>query len=614
MEKSQHCLPSGYVLTGREHEYIIERSLGQGTFGITYLAKTRMVLAGNMGRGRGWMQVAVKEFFMRDLNSRDEVTMLLRDTSDDSLITKYRRAFMREANNLSQMDHPHIVNVIEVFEANNTAYIVMEYVEGCNLDDYIVTRGRLPEDEALDYFRQLCEAMAYMHGRKMLHLDVKPKNVMRDVDGQVCLIDFGLSKQYSPTGELESSTSIGQGTPGYSPIEQSDYRAQGSASFQPTLDIYALGATLYKMVTGDTPPLASVVLEDDTVIASRVASVGVSAATQSMIVKAMSPLRRYRYQSVTAMCEALASPRVEEQPSEETSIQMEEPIIPVIVGTDHPEDSILIASVPRPTKTTTPTTTPTKTPTPTKTKTTTKTSTATTTKTPTPTTTTTSTPTIVRKWPYAAGAVGVLAVAVILGSSAGLFHHPKQADKKNSTTVVERHQAPVSHAVTSSNRSTTSSTSSSSSLPATTNQQVTTNTTPSTQAEEQVKPTPPPAPAVDHTKTVKEYNNMVADCRKYINSGDASHFDDLLTAKSKLNSIKKFEQQHTDAIPSSSRKSSALQAELNPKLKDASEEWEKSGDRWASLDADKAKGFYLRANNLYSTSPLRSKISSLSSE
>ena len=148
MDKVEQCLPSGYVLAGREHDYIIESCLGQGSFGITYLAKTRIVLVGNMGRGRGWMQVAVKEFFMRDLNSRDESTLSLQNTADDGLIAKYRRAFLREANNLSQMQHPNIVNVIEVVEANNTAYIVMEYVEGGDLSKKINEKKRKNLDEA----------------------------------------------------------------------------------------------------------------------------------------------------------------------------------------------------------------------------------------------------------------------------------------------------------------------------------------------------------------------------------------------------------------------------------------------------------------------------------
>lgn len=308
MDKVEQCLPSGYVLAGKEHDYIIESCLGQGSFGITYLAKTRIVLVGNMGRGRGWMQVAVKEFFMRDLNSRDESTLSLQNTADDGLIAKYRRAFLREANNLSQMQHPNIVNVIEVVEANNTAYIVMEYVEGCNLDDYIKSKGAIPEGEALVYFRQLCEAMCYMHEHRMLHLDIKPKNIMHEDDGHVCLIDFGLSKQYTESGEPESSTTIGLGTPGYAPLEQVQQR-DDRTDFRMTLDVYALGATLYKMLTGKTPPMANevndAILDGDDLVRNELRRAGVSETVAKTISTAMWPGSKKRYQTVAELMNVL---------------------------------------------------------------------------------------------------------------------------------------------------------------------------------------------------------------------------------------------------------------------------------------------------------------------
>lgn len=308
MDKVEQCLPSGYVLAGKEHDYIIESCLGQGSFGITYLAKTRIVLVGNMGRGRGWMQVAVKEFFMRDLNSRDESTLSLQNTADDGLIAKYRRAFLREANNLSQMQHPNIVNVIEVVEANNTAYIVMEYVEGCNLDDYIKSKGAIPEGEALAYFRQLCEAMCYMHEHRMLHLDIKPKNIMHEDDGHVCLIDFGLSKQYTESGEPESSTTIGLGTPGYAPLEQVQQR-DDRTDFRMTLDVYALGATLYKMLTGKTPPMANevndAILDGDDLVRNELRRAGVSETVAKTISTAMWPGSKKRYQTVAELMNVL---------------------------------------------------------------------------------------------------------------------------------------------------------------------------------------------------------------------------------------------------------------------------------------------------------------------
>ena len=307
--QQQQPLPHGHRLQGKKQEYVIDRALGQGSFGITYLAKYKQQVRGEMGTASVWAQVAVKEFFMRDLNSREEGSYSLRESTGNSLVAKYRRAFMREAQNLSHMRHPGIVSVLEVIEANNTAYIVMEYIEGGTLDDYIQRCGRLPEREALACFRDICDAMCYMHAQRMLHLDMKPKNVMRDEEGRLSLIDFGLSKQYTESGEPESSTSIGLGTPGYAPSEQG--KRQDDGKFHATLDVYALGATLLKMLTGQTPPEASEVSDDvwayppsGRMLSSLMQSAGVSSETRRIVEKAMHPFRLQRYQSVAELMAA----------------------------------------------------------------------------------------------------------------------------------------------------------------------------------------------------------------------------------------------------------------------------------------------------------------------
>ncbi|MDO4949171.1 MAG: protein kinase [Bacteroidales bacterium] len=296
-------LPHGHRLQGKEQEYVIDRALGQGSFGITYLAMTRVRLSGQLGNIATEAKVAIKEFFMRDLNSREEGSCSLRESTGNSLVTRYRRAFMREAHNLSRMRHAGIVSVLEVLEANNTAYIVMEYIEGSTLDAYIRHRGRLPEVEALGIFRAICDSMCYMHSQRMLHLDMKPKNVMRDAAGGMYVIDFGLSKQYTAQGEPESSTSIGLGTPGYAPIEQG--KRQDDGKFHATLDVYALGATLLKMLTGQTPPEASEVSDDvlenppsGSLLRGMLEKCGVSRKTIAVLLKAMHPSRKQRYQSV----------------------------------------------------------------------------------------------------------------------------------------------------------------------------------------------------------------------------------------------------------------------------------------------------------------------------
>ena len=281
-------LTKGFVL--QEGKYVIESVLGQGSFGITYLATTKF--QGPLGDIS--VKVAIKEFFARDLNLRHPDGTVA-EVSSGSLSGKYAKDFQREAKNLSSLKHPNIINVLEAFSENNTHYYVMEYLDGGNLDDYIQSKGRLNESEALDIASQMASALSYMHSHNMLHLDLKPKNVMRRSDGTVCLIDFGLSKQYESSGEPESSTTIGLGTPGYAPLEQgsSDERK----NFAPTLDIYALGASIFKMLTGKTPPRASDIMNDG-FPSEELEALGVSPETIQMIERLMSPRKKDRPQQV----------------------------------------------------------------------------------------------------------------------------------------------------------------------------------------------------------------------------------------------------------------------------------------------------------------------------
>ena len=255
---NNNTLSISTLLQGNSYTYTIQKVLGQGTFGITYLATTRVKVAGALGELETTMQVAVKEFFMRDINGREENTVT--SGSKGGIYANYKKKFAREAENLSKLHHPHIVKVLEYFEANNTVYYAMEYMEGGSLDAYIKRNNGLPEAEAVKYAKQIVSALSYMHAHKMLHLDLKPGNVMLRKNGDAVLIDFGLSKQYDENGEPESSTTVGNGTPGYAPLEQANYR-DGKA-FPVTMDVYALGATLFKMLTGIRPPEASDILND----------------------------------------------------------------------------------------------------------------------------------------------------------------------------------------------------------------------------------------------------------------------------------------------------------------------------------------------------------------
>ena len=286
-------LSSGTLLHGGT--YKIEKVLGQGSFGITYLAEHT-----SLGK-----KVAIKEFFMKELNSRGNDGSIT-GMSDGSLSHNYGQKFKKEAINLSRLEHPNIVRVTDSFDENGTYYYVMDYIDGCNLNDYLKSNS-VSQKEAVEIITDVAKAVMYMHEEKhVLHLDLKPGNIMRRKnDGHIFLIDFGLSKHFSNDGQPETSTTIGLGTAGYAPVEQSNQAKNGE--FRPTIDVYALGATLYKLLTGQTPPVASDLVSDDELLADSLAKYNVQGAIVGVIEKAMMPSVKKRTQSIRAFIDTLTN-------------------------------------------------------------------------------------------------------------------------------------------------------------------------------------------------------------------------------------------------------------------------------------------------------------------
>ena len=264
--------------------YVIHDVLGRGGFGVTYLAEQVMAKR----------KVCIKEFFPKDYYTRGDDTRSLTLASQGfaESMNRYKEKFVKEAQTIAALDHANIIPIYDVFEENNTAYYVMEYIDGESLSEVVKRSGALAESEAVEYVRQAASALEYLHERKIMHLDIKPGNIMlRRKDNRVVLIDFGLSKHYDEhSGEATSTTPVGV-SHGYAPMEQ--YKQGGVNTFSPETDIYSLGATLYYMVTGKVPPEAATLISEPLEFPQHV-----TAALRSAITAAMSPSSKQRPASV----------------------------------------------------------------------------------------------------------------------------------------------------------------------------------------------------------------------------------------------------------------------------------------------------------------------------
>ena len=236
--------------TLQKGKYRIVSYIASGGFGNTYEAL-------HTGLDK---RVAIKEFFVKDFCNRNERTgkVTVGTQSKSALVDKLKRKFLDEAKAISSLSHSGIVRVFDVFEENGTAYYVMDYIDGQSLSNIVAKEGTLSEERALGYIRQVCEAVAYIHSKNRLHLDIKPSNIMVDANDHPILIDFGASKQYDEENGENTSTLMGK-TPGYAPLEQ---MGNNVVDFTPTTDIYALGATLYKLITGNTPTVSNMRVAD----------------------------------------------------------------------------------------------------------------------------------------------------------------------------------------------------------------------------------------------------------------------------------------------------------------------------------------------------------------
>ena len=285
-------LQQDYTL--QDGNYRILKVLGQGGFGITYLA-----IQVRLDR-----KVAIKEFFMKNFCERNETTrqVTLGTAGSREIVNSCRKKFLKEAKHIALLDHPNIIRIIDVFDENSTSYYVMEYIEGGSLENKLGTTG-LSMSEATRYIFQVAETLKYIHKKNIAHLDIKPSNIMLNGNDEIVLIDFGVSKQYDfSTGEQTSVSPVGCSS-GYAPLEQ--YEPDGVKDFSPQTDIYSLGATYFKLLTGITPLKASEITKG--FLQENLKAKGVPTAVISIICKSMEKLKENRFSDVCSFIEGLNS-------------------------------------------------------------------------------------------------------------------------------------------------------------------------------------------------------------------------------------------------------------------------------------------------------------------
>lgn len=289
MEENLHCLRKGTRLIGR---YTIEGVLGQGGFGITYLGIDEL----------HEKKVAIKEFFpqgivTRNIEYQDTVTVTFVGEKDN--YEKGKERFLKEARTMAKFSKDEgIVKALDFFEINNTAYIVMEYLEGITLKQYLRENQRIAPEDLIELLVPLIESLDEIHSQGMIHRDISPDNIMVLPDGRIKLMDFGAARDYTEFGEKSLSIVL---KPGYAPPEQ--YQTHGIQG--PWTDIYALCATMYKCITGENPPDAIERVMDDSL--KKISEFGITIPPQeeAAIIKGMSVSAKDRYQDIKDFCEDL---------------------------------------------------------------------------------------------------------------------------------------------------------------------------------------------------------------------------------------------------------------------------------------------------------------------
>lgn len=284
-EEKKNCLRPFTVL---QNKYMIGRVIGVGGFGITYI---------------GWdlnlqTYIAIKEYFPESIASRDttggqEITTVIPNETKQEIYDKGLKRYVEEAQNLSKFYQLQgIVSVKDFFYENGTGYIVMEYINGINLKEYLNNcGGRLDENTVLTLMKPVLESLYQIHNAGLVHRDISPDNIMVDNEGKIKLIDFGSARGKSAETDKTYTVILKHG---YAPSEQ--YYAKGHQG--PWTDIYSLCATMYKMLTGQIPPNSVERMEYDEYVAPSACGAAVSPRTEAVLAKGLAVKAADRYQNI----------------------------------------------------------------------------------------------------------------------------------------------------------------------------------------------------------------------------------------------------------------------------------------------------------------------------
>lgn len=305
----ENALPPFTVLEGK---YMLGRTLGMGGFGITYL---------------GWDMnletvIAIKEYYpgafvFRDTTNEATTNITITGSNKD-MYDKGLKRYVEEAKNLSKFYNlPGIVSVKDFFYANETAYMVMEYVNGITLKAHLKNLGgKMSEAEVLTHMKPIIESLQQVHERGLVHRDISPDNIMVDKDGKIKLIDFGSVRGQSLEGDQTYTVILKHG---YAPQEQ--YYAKGKQG--PWTDVYSLCATMYKMLTGNVPPNSIERMSEDTYLSPSACGVSVSPNTERVLNKGLAIRLEDRYQDLGQLKDALYNGGANDCESEQATVLLE---------------------------------------------------------------------------------------------------------------------------------------------------------------------------------------------------------------------------------------------------------------------------------------------------